>query len=154
MNEENILGLAIALVSKSGTIWCGCFGHTDISRQKKVNSDTLFCLQSTTKTVTTVAFLLAVQEGLVNLDDPLIKYYPEFTVNSRFCEDQYQKITFRDLLSHSSGLAREAKVGGCLNYTSCTWEEHIKSISGSWLNSQWEKVSPIRMLEWISLFMH
>jgi CubicO group peptidase (beta-lactamase class C family) len=133
MKEQNIPGLAVALVSKKGTIWCECFGYTDMSKQKAVDTDTLFSLQSTTKTVTAVAFLLAVQKGLVALDDSVVDYYPEFTVNSRFGESQYKKITFRHLLSHASGLTRESKVGGVFNYADCTWEEHIAGISGSWL---------------------
>lgn len=133
MKEGNIPGLAIALVCKRGTMWCEGFGYTDMSKQQAVNTDTLFCLQSTTKTVTTVTFLLAVQKGLVNLDDPLVKYYPEFIVNSRCGKDQYKEITFRHLLSHTSGCTREAKVGGVFNYVPCTWEEHIQSVSGSWL---------------------
>jgi CubicO group peptidase (beta-lactamase class C family) len=60
MKKENIPGLAMALVSKGGTDWLGCFGHTDRTRQKRVDRSTLFSLQSTTKTVTAVAFLLAV----------------------------------------------------------------------------------------------
>ena len=133
MKEENIPGLAVALVSKKGTIWCECFGYTDMSTEKAVDRDTLFSLQSTTKTVTTIAFLLAVQKGLVNLDDPVIDYYPEFKVNSTFGESEYKKVTFKHLLSHTSGLTRESTVGGVFNYVPCTFEEHIKGISGSWL---------------------
>lgn len=133
MNQQSIPGLAIALVSKKGTIWCECFGYTDMSHQHPVNTDTLFSLQSTTKTVTTVAFLLAVQNGFCDLDDPLVNYYPEFEVHSRVGASQYKKITFRHLLSHTSGLTRESKVGGVFNYVPCTWEEHIEGISGSWL---------------------
>ncbi|KYK29020.1 MAG: hypothetical protein AYK19_20200 [Theionarchaea archaeon DG-70-1] len=133
MKEHNIPGLAIALVSKKGTMWCECFGYTNMSRRQAVNTDTLFSLQSTTKTVTAVAFLLAVQNGLAELDDPVVEYYPEFKVYSRVGESQYKKITFKHLLSHTSGLTRESKVGGVFNYMPCTWEEHIKGISGSWL---------------------
>jgi len=133
MKESNIPGLSIAFTSKKETIWTGCFGHTDMTREQKINADTLFCLQSTTKTVTSVAFLLAVQKGLVKLDDPLVDYYPEFTVNSQYGKDEYKNIRFRHLLSHSSGLAMEARVGGVFNHDACTFEEHIQSVSGSWL---------------------
>lgn len=133
MKEEDIPGLAMVLVSRSGTDWLGCFGYTDRSKRVQVDRDTLFSLQSTTKTVTTVAFLLAVQEGLVGLDDALLEHYPDFHVQSRFGEDEYQSITYRYLLSHSSGLARECRLGGVFEDGPCTWEEHIRSINGSWL---------------------
>lgn len=133
MGRNNIPGLSTVLVSREGTIWTGCFGYTDMTKMQKVNADTLFSLQSTTKTVTSMAFLLAVQEGLAKLDDPLVNHYPEFTVNSRYGKDEYRKISFRHLLSHSSGLAMEGRVGGVLNRDPCTFEEHIQSISNSWL---------------------
>jgi len=133
MKEEDIPGLAMALVSRGGTDWLGCFGYTDRSKRVSVDRETLFSLQSTTKTVTTVAFLLAVQEGLVGLDDALVDTYPEFRVRSRFGDDEYRRITFRYLLSHSSGLAREGRLGGVFEDGPCTWEEHIGSVNGSWL---------------------
>jgi CubicO group peptidase (beta-lactamase class C family) len=133
MREKNIPGLSMALVSREGAIWTGCFGYTDMTKVQEVNVETLFGLQSTTKTVTSVAFLLAVQKGLVKLDDPLVDYYPEFTVNSRFGKDECNKISFRHLLSHSSGLAMEARVGGVFNSDHCTFEEHVQSVSDSWL---------------------
>ncbi len=133
MSRNNIPGLSMALVSKEGTIWTECFGYTDMTKTQKVNPDTLFSLQSTTKTVTSVAFLLAVQKSLAKLDDPLVDHYPEFTVNSRYGKDEYEKISFRHLLSHSSGLAMEGRVGGVFNRDPCTFEEHIQSISNSWL---------------------
>ena len=133
IEKQKIPGLAVAMVSKNKTLWCEGFGYTDTSQKQAVNTDTLFSLQSTTKTVTAVAFLLAVQKGLVALDDPLVTVYPEFTVNSRFGKDQYKRITFCHLLSHTSGLVREGRLGGVFNYDPCTFEEHIQSISGSWL---------------------
>ena len=133
MKGEDIPGLAMALVSKGGKDWLGCFGHTDRSERVPVDRDTLFSLQSTTKTVTTVAFLLAVQEGLVGLDDALVDHIPEFRVQSRFGVDEYRRITYRHLLSHSSGLARECQLGGVFEDGPCTWEEHIGSVNGSWL---------------------
>ncbi len=133
MKETSIPGLAITLVSKNHCIWTECFGYTDMKKTHSIDVDTLFCLQSTTKTVTTVAFLLAVQKGLVKLDDPVIEIWPEFTVNSRFGKDEFKKITFRHLLAHSSGLAKGARVGGVFNYDPCTFKEHVESILDSWL---------------------
>lgn len=135
VDEGKILGLSIALLSKDEVIWMESFGYTDASKTHKVDDNTLFSLQSTTKTVTTIGFFLAEQAGLVQLDDPIVKYYPEFHVKSIHGDVEYKKITFIHLLSHKSGLPREAKVGGCFSRKIPTWEEHIKSINGSWLQS-------------------
>ena len=92
------------------------YGYTDKSKKQAVSIDTIFGLGSTSKTITAVAFLIAQQQGLVKLADPISRYYPEFTVKSRFADDETNKITFRHLLSHRSGLAgfsrRGASPGG------------------------------------------
>ncbi len=133
MEEQNIPGLAIAIVTKAKLIWTEGFGYTDKSKKQVVNIDTFFSLGSTSKTVTAVAFLIAQQQGLVKLDDPIIKYYPEFTVKSRFADGETNKITFRHLLSHRSGLAGFSRRGGVFDNTPSTWEERIRGISDSWL---------------------
>jgi len=135
VEDGKILGLSIALLNKEETIWVEGFGFTDASKTHEVDENTLFSLQSTTKTVTAVAFLLAVQKGLVQLDESVVKYYPELYLKSPYGEEEYKKITFRHLLSHTSGLPREAKVGGCFSRKVPTWEEHIESLNGSWLQS-------------------
>ena len=133
ISDLQIPGLAFTLVSKREILLLECFGHLEMEKIHKVNADSLFCLQSTTKTVTAVVFLLAAQEGLVQLDDPIIKYYPDFSVNSQYGDDQGSKITFRHLLSHTSGLARESREGGVFDHKKPTWRDHILGINDSWL---------------------
>ncbi len=133
ISDLKILGIAFTLVSKNEILQLECLGHLEIEKVNDVNVDSLFCLQSTTKTVTAIVFLIAVQKGLVQLDDPVIKYYPDFSVNSRYGVDQGNKITFRHLLSHTSGLARESRDGGVFDQKKPTWREHILGINDSWL---------------------
>lgn len=134
MNEGGIIGLSAALVRRSGPIWLESFGFTDASKQHKVDENTLFSLQSTTKTVTAVAFLLAVQKGLVGLDDLIHTYCPELKLKSIYGDDEYKKITFRHLLSHTSSLPREPRIGGCFSRkVPESFEEHILSINDCWL---------------------
>ncbi len=133
ISDLNIPGIAFTLVSKNEILLRECLGYLETEKLNEVNADSLFCLQSTTKTVTAVVFLLAVQKGLVQLDDPVVKYYPDFSVNSSYGIDQGNKITFRHLLSHSSGLARESRDGGVFDHKKPSWREHILGINNSWL---------------------
>jgi CubicO group peptidase (beta-lactamase class C family) len=133
MEKNRIPGLSIALIDGESLVWAKGFGYTDLSKRHKVTADTLFSLQSISKTYTATGFLIAASKGLVKLDDPLKKYYPEFRVNSRFGEKEANKITFRHLLSHRSGLTHEAPVGQNYSRRECTFEEHIESISETWL---------------------
>ncbi|MFX1515335.1 MAG: serine hydrolase domain-containing protein [Promethearchaeota archaeon] len=133
ISDLNIPGIAFTLVSRNEILLLECLGHLEMEKVNNVNANSLFCLQSTTKTVTAVVFLIAVQKGLIRLDDPITKYYPDFLVNSRYGVDQGNKITFKHLLSHTSGLARESRDGGVFDQKKPTWREHILGINDSWL---------------------
>jgi CubicO group peptidase (beta-lactamase class C family) len=133
MNQYNVPGLAIALVDGAKLVWAEGFGYTDRDNPTKVTADTLFSLQSISKTYTATGFLIAVEKRLMNIDDPLKKYYPQFTVNSRLGADQADRITFRRLLSHHSGLTHLAPCGKHVDGRSCPFADHIRSISETWL---------------------
>lgn len=86
MTENKIPGLSIALVDREGLIWSAGFGYTDYDCKKPITPDTIFSIQSMSKTFTATAVMLAVQEGLVDLDTPISKYLPNFKIKSRFDE--------------------------------------------------------------------
>jgi CubicO group peptidase (beta-lactamase class C family) len=132
MTQNNIPGLAIGLVDAETLVCAEGFGYTDQSRQIKVTDETLFSLQSISKTYTAVGCLIALEKGRLKLDDRLKKYLPRFTINSRFGAGEVEKITIRHLLSHRAGLPHEAPCGN--NHDEgCSFEHHIKSISNTWL---------------------
>src|SRR5262245_21853 len=133
MVQMNVPGLAIALVDGDKLVWAEGFGYTDRTNQTKVTADTLFSLQSISKTYTATGFLIAVEKGLIKLDDPVRKYLPQFTVKSRFGADEANRITFRHLLSHWSGLTHEAPCGNNFDVRDCPFADHIRSISETWL---------------------
>ncbi|MHA2247050.1 MAG: serine hydrolase domain-containing protein, partial [Candidatus Hodarchaeales archaeon] len=138
LNErKDNLGLSIALTNDREIIWARGFGFTDHTRQERVTSDTLFSSQSLGKCFTATTFLILVSKGLVNLDDSILKYYPEFTINTIYGnpEDEITKITFRRMLNHKAGFTHEALVGNNYDYTPCSFKEHIQSISEGWLKS-------------------
>ncbi|MHA2425124.1 MAG: serine hydrolase domain-containing protein, partial [Candidatus Thorarchaeota archaeon] len=133
MNETGPSGLAMTVVSDKEVIWTEAFGHLDKTKKAEVNTDTLFSIQSTSKFVNAIAFMLAVQEKLIELDDHLVKYFPEFKVKSRWGPNEGDKITYRHLLSHHSGLPQMTRVGSCFDATDHTFEAHIFSVIDTWL---------------------
>ncbi len=137
MEKEKIKGLAIALVDTDKIIWSEGFGFTDNSDTEKVTADTLFSTQSMGKTVCATTFMILASRGLINLDDPIRKYYPEFTLNTKFGDKdkEIEKITFRRMMSHTAGFTHEAPLGNNYDSTPCTYEEHIASIANTWLRS-------------------
>jgi CubicO group peptidase (beta-lactamase class C family) len=62
------------------------------------NTDTRFALASTSKTFTAAAAVQLADQGLLNLDDPVSDYLPDYP------EAMIQGVTVRHLLTHSSGL--------------------------------------------------
>jgi CubicO group peptidase (beta-lactamase class C family) len=80
------------------------FRYTDIDTELPVDQqvpmrrDTIFDLASVTKTFTTIAVLQQVEAGLVDLDEPVATYLPDFAQNGK------DEVTIRHLLTHTGGL--------------------------------------------------
>lgn len=133
MDREKIPGLAIALIEDNKIVWTEGFGYTDLDNGSRVTPETIFSIQSASKTITATAEMIAVQDGLVDLDKPISEYIPDFTVNSRYDEKSQDNITIRHLLSHRAGFTQEAPVGNNFYPESPSFEAHVKSISDTWL---------------------
>jgi CubicO group peptidase (beta-lactamase class C family) len=133
MAKHEIPGLSIAVVDRNGILWTAGFGYTDYDQKKPVTPETIFSIQSMSKTFTATAVMFAVQDGLVELDTPITKYLPDFTVNSRYEDDPQDKITLRHLLSHTAGFTHEAPIGNNFDARFPSFEDHVKSISDTWL---------------------
>jgi CubicO group peptidase (beta-lactamase class C family) len=132
-SESGVPGMAIAVVNHQGVLWKGEYGFTTRERTTVINSHTLFSLQSISKNITGLTALMAVQDGLLDIDAPISDYLPEFTVKSRFEQHPEQRITLRHLLSHWSGLTHDAPVGSYFDNSIHSFEDHITSISDTWL---------------------
>ena len=138
VKESGVPGLSVALFSREKIIWMKGFGFTDRKKTREVDENTLFAYASTGKALVATVAMKAVQDSVIKLDDPLIKYYPEFFVQSVHEEEAHKKITFRHLLSHTSGLPSEGPPGVGFdengNEYDPTFEEKIDSLQGCWLN--------------------
>src|SRR5439155_26603566 len=53
-------------------------GFADVERKAPVKDDTIYRIYSMTKPITSVAFMMLVEEGLVAIDEPVAKYIPEW----------------------------------------------------------------------------
>jgi len=108
-------------------------GFADLERKAPVRDDTIFRIYSMTKPLTSVAFMMLVEEGRVALDEPVHKYIPEWKNLGVFVAGTHPAFLTRpptrpmlivDLLRHTSGLTygfqqrsnvdaayRESKIG-------------------------------------------
>lgn len=131
--ESDIPGAAVAVVDDEKILWIETFGHTQRGGGEPINEETLFSIQSMSKSFTALGVLMAVQDGLLDLDAPILDYLPGFTVNSRFEEHPERNMTLRHLLAHRAGFTHEAPVGGNFDDRPHSFKEHIVSISDTWL---------------------
>src|SRR5204863_27204 len=114
-------------------VWAEGFGFTDRSGKRKVTADTLFSLQSVTKPYTATAFMTTAGAKWFGLDEPLARAVPGFRVHSPWGGAEAEQVTFRHLLAHWAGLCHEAPVGNNYGDWDCTFDEHVRSIEGTWL---------------------
>ena len=133
MAEQDIPGLAVALVDGDRVLWAEGFGHTDRDGSSPVTADTIFSVQSMSKLFTATAVMQAVGAGRLRLDEPITSYLPDFTVHSAFEDHPERKITLRMLLSHTAGFTHEAPVGNNFELDPGDFDDHVRSISDTWL---------------------
>ena len=127
-------GATMSVVTSAGPLWAEGFGHRNLAKSGLVDTQTIFQIGSTTKLFTGISFMLAVQEGLVSLDDKVIDHWPEFKIQFRHGPREHEKISFRHLLSHRAGLPREPRIGGNFgNEKPYTFEEAVESITECWM---------------------
>jgi CubicO group peptidase (beta-lactamase class C family) len=89
------------LVSKYGQIiYKGAFGYANFINRDTLTPQTTFNIASVSKQFTSVAIMQLKEQGLLNYDDPVVKYIPNFPYD--------QSITIRSLLTHSSGIPNYA----------------------------------------------
>lgn len=134
MKQHRVAGTAVALFDDQGVLWTEGFGFTAARGKIPVTPDTPFYLGSMSKLITATAVMVAVQDGLVELDKPITHYLPGFKVNSRYQNHSEQKITLRHLLNHTAGLPVEAPLGNHFEPSpELSFEAHVKSLYGCWL---------------------
>ena len=88
-------------------------GLADVERKVPVKDDTIFRIYSMTKPITSVAFMMLVEEGRVAIDEPVHKYIPEWknlgvfqagTAPAFLTKPPSRPMLIVDLLRHTSGL--------------------------------------------------
>jgi CubicO group peptidase (beta-lactamase class C family) len=97
----NIPGVAIAAVKDGVVVRTAGYGLADRERNVAPTADTVFLIGSLSKQFIAAGVMLLVQDGTVAVTDRVNKYIPE-------APQAWRDITIRHLLTHTSGLRREA----------------------------------------------
>jgi D-alanyl-D-alanine carboxypeptidase len=101
LKRQKIPGLSLAIVKDGKIIKAAGYGVANIKFKTAATPDTVYKIASVSKQFIATGIMLLVQEGRLGLDDP-VSIYLEGTPAT------WKAITIRQLLTHTSGLVREA----------------------------------------------
>jgi CubicO group peptidase (beta-lactamase class C family) len=97
----NIPSASIALIAGDRVIWTGAYGYSNLWGRTPATPSTVYLVGSTFKAMSTIALLQQMEQGKFKLDDRVNDYLTEFKIQN---EDPQHPVTFRHLLTHTSGL--------------------------------------------------
>jgi len=99
MTEKRIPGMQLAVVRNNEIIKTASYGFSNIQHSVSVHNETIFPIASMTKGFFGVAIMQLVEQGKIDLSQPISSYLPDLP-------KKWQNITIRQLLTHTSGLPR------------------------------------------------
>ncbi|MGK7391219.1 MAG: serine hydrolase [Candidatus Cyclobacteriaceae bacterium M2_1C_046] len=103
---EQLPGITAIVVDDQEVLWKKGFGLANKEQNIEADPSTLFSICSISKLFTTVAIMKLYDEGKLRLDDNINDLLPWYNLQQQFPESG--PVTIRSLLTHSSGLPREA----------------------------------------------
>ena len=114
MAANKIPGSVILIKHKGEVAYSKTYGTKSIEDDTPMQKDEIFYIQSMTKPIVSVAFMMLYEEGYFALDEPLSKYLPDFadmkvaTSHDKPSEglvDAERPITIEHVLTHTAGLS-------------------------------------------------
>jgi len=116
--EGRIPGAVVMIAREGHLVYTAAFGYADKAAGRPMTADAVFRLYSMTKPIVSVAAMTLVEEGRMQLTDPVAKYLPEFAhlmvsvpghnalgQNIYTLAPAARGPTIQDLLRHTAGLA-------------------------------------------------
>ncbi len=115
INKNYLTGAVTLVVKDNQLVQYKGYGYADAGTKKPMKSDAIFRIMSQTKAITSVGIMILYEQGKLLPDEPIANFIPEF--KNTVVLDKYnaadttyttvpakRNITFRDLLTHTSGL--------------------------------------------------
>ena len=102
IEKVGITGFSVGVVKDNKIVYAKGFGVRDFETQEPVTAYSLFHMASISKPFVSTAIMQLVEQGKIDLDEPLVTYLTYFKLD----DDRYKEITIRQMLSHVSGMPR------------------------------------------------
>ena len=110
VDSGRLAGMSVLVHRHGQTAYQACAGLADRERGLAMAPDTVVRIYSMTKPLTSVALMMLYEEGRFQLDDPVTAMLPSFAAMTVWAGEGREPvpaeraITYRDLLTHTSGL--------------------------------------------------
>ena len=104
--QKQVAGVQVVVQHKGETVYNQAFGYRDIESTSSLQTDSVYRFYSMTKPITSVAVMMLVEEGMIDLQAPVSNYLPELkglTIHKAKRKGT-QKVTVHHLLTHTSGM--------------------------------------------------
>lgn len=99
-DKHDVVGATLA-ISQSQEVAAAATGVLNVRTKQPARPDSVFQIGSVSKVFTATLVMQLVDEGLVDLDAPVVTYLPDFRVRN---EEVTGTVTVRQLLTHTSGI--------------------------------------------------
>lgn len=100
ISDYGVSSIQYALLADGEIVLSGQAGKFSAKESYPLTATSVYGIASTSKMYTAAAVMLLVDRGLIDLDESVTTYLPEFVM----ADQRYKQITVRMLLNHSSGL--------------------------------------------------
>ena len=97
MAKKHVPGLALGVYRAGSILRAEGYGWANVETKEPVRPNTVFQIQSVTKSFTASAIMLLIDEGKLGLEDRITKYITG-------CPESWSNVTVRHLLTHTSGI--------------------------------------------------
>ena len=103
---DKLPGIAVSVVNDQDIIFSKGYGMADTENKIAMQPETIFSICSISKLFTSIAIMQLWEQGKLRLDDSINAVLPNYNLKQQYME--MVPVTIRSLLTHSSGLPREA----------------------------------------------
>ncbi len=116
VTEHELPGAALAVVRNGRVVYDRGFGWADREARRPVTPQSQFRIASLSKPITALGILLLVDQGRLRLDDPVLRYLPQYRpLPGKKMDPRWRQITIRHLLQHRGGWDRDRSID-CMFY--------------------------------------
>jgi CubicO group peptidase (beta-lactamase class C family) len=129
VEDQNVTGVAIALIRNNELVWSQGFGSADLEGGIQVTADTPFSVESIGKALTAWEIMRLVEAGTLNLDAPANQYLTRWQIEGSG-RNKPEDATIRRILSHTAGLTVDGYPGFTVDDPLPTLEEFLDGANG------------------------